>query len=82
MRIVTTIRLPFPNYAAEEVPMKHLNNEINFDALKSDFSAVCDTVNKDNNTVTLSLKNNRKVYLMSEDNYDNVRHFVISKMVL
>ena len=52
--------------------------EINFTCLKNDFDTICDQVNQDKETVTLTLKNNRKVYIMPEENYNKVERFVIT----
>ena len=52
--------------------------EINFESLKSDFDAVCNQVNDDKEVLTLTLKSNRKVYIMPEDNYDSIERFVIT----
>lgn len=54
--------------------------EINFNSLKNDFDAICDQVNQDKEAVTLTLKNNRKVYIMPEENYDKVERFVITTL--
>ncbi len=52
--------------------------EINFNSLKNDFDAICDQVNQDKEAVTLTLKSNRKVYIMPEESYDKVERFVIT----
>ena len=54
--------------------------EINFNSLKNDFDAICDQVNQDKEAVTLTLKNNRKIYIMPEENYDKVERFVITTL--
>lgn len=53
-------------------------NEISFTSFKNNFDAICDQVNENNETVTLTLKSNRKVYIMPEDSYDNIERFVIT----
>ena len=53
-------------------------NEINFTSLKNNFNTICDQVNEKKETVTLTLKNNRKVYIMSEDNYDSIDRFFVT----
>ena len=45
--------------------------EITFTSLKNDFDAICDEVNQDKEAVTLTLKSNRKVYIMPEESYYN-----------
>lgn len=52
--------------------------EINFDSLKSDFDAVCNQVNEDKEVLTLTLKSNRKVYIMPEENYDSIQTFFVT----
>lgn len=54
--------------------------EINFNSLKNDFDAISDLVNQDKETVTLTLKSNRKVYIMPEESYDKVERFVITTL--
>lgn len=53
-------------------------NEIDFTSLKNNFNTICNQVNEDKETVTLTLKNNRKVYIMSEDSYDSIDRFFIT----
>lgn len=57
--------------------MKDTVKEMDFISLKRNFDAVCDNVNENGEAVALNLKSGRKVYLMSEENYDNISHFVI-----
>ncbi len=52
--------------------------EITFNTLQNDFDALCEQVNQDKEAITLTLKSNRKVYIMSEENYDNIERFVIT----
>ena len=54
--------------------------EITFTFLKNDFDAICDEVNQDKEAVTLTLKSNRKVYIMPEESYDNIERFVITTL--
>ena len=54
--------------------------EINFNSLKNDFDAICDQVNQDKEAVTLTLKSNRKVYIMPEESDDKVERFVITTL--
>lgn len=54
--------------------------EITFTSLKNDFDAICDEVNQDKEAVTLTLKSNRKVYIMPEESYDNIERFVITTL--
>lgn len=57
-------------------------NEINFTTLNENFDAICNQVNQEKEAVTLTLKGNRKVYIMPEENYDQISHFMISKVTL
>ena len=52
--------------------------EITFNSLKKDFDTICDQVNENKEAVTLTLKSNRKVYIMPEENYDKIERFVIT----
>lgn len=60
--------------------MKNLVNELDFATLKNNFDTVCDEVNESGETVTLTLKSNRKVYIMPEENYNNVSRFIITSL--
>lgn len=53
-------------------------NEISFTSLKNDFDTICNQVNEGKETVTLTLKNNRKVYIMPEEGYDNIDRFIVT----
>lgn len=55
-------------------------NEINFETLNEKFETICDEVNAGNEAVTLTLKSGRKVYIMPEDNYNNISRFVIAQV--
>ena len=50
---------------------------INFTDLSENFDSVCNTVNGEKEAVTLTLKSNRKVYIMPEEDYDSIQHFII-----
>lgn len=50
---------------------------INFTDLSKNFDSVCNTVNGEKEAVTLTLKSNRKVYIMPEEDYDSIQHFII-----
>ncbi|MBO5033068.1 MAG: hypothetical protein J6C19_01575 [Lachnospiraceae bacterium] len=51
--------------------------EINFTSLKNDFDKVCGEVNDSREAVALTLKSGRKVFIMPEENYDNISRFVM-----
>lgn len=57
--------------------MKELLKEMDFTTLKNNFDEICDEINKGNETVTLTLKSGRKVFIMPEKNYDNISRYVI-----
>lgn len=57
-------------------------NEISFTSLNENFDAICNQVNNEKEAVTLTLKSNRKVYIMPEENYDQISHFMITKMTI
>ena len=57
--------------------MKSLTKEIDFADLKNNFDRICDDVNNNEN-LTLTLGNGRKVFIMSEKNYDNISRFIIT----
>ncbi len=54
--------------------------EISFNSLNDDFDAICDQVNQGKEAVTLTLKSNRKVYIMPEESYDQIERFVITSL--
>lgn len=56
--------------------------EINFTSLKNNFEAISDQVNGNHETVTVSLKSGRKVYVMPEENYDQIQRFIIPRCSL
>lgn len=55
-------------------------NEIDFTSLKNNFDTICEQVNDEHETVTLTLKNNRKVFFVSEESYDNIDRFFITSL--
>ncbi|GFI22058.1 hypothetical protein IMSAGC011_00831 [Lachnospiraceae bacterium] len=57
--------------------MKESLKEMDFTTLRNNFDQICDEINKGNETVTLTLKSGRKVFIMSEENYDNISRYVI-----
>lgn len=57
--------------------MKESLKEMDFTTLKNNFDEICDEINKGNETVTLTLKSGRKVFIMPEKNYDNISRYVI-----
>lgn len=52
--------------------MKESLKEMDFTTLKNNFDEICDEINKGNETVTLTLKSGRKVFIMAEESYENV----------
>ena len=60
--------------------MKNSVKEMDFVSLKNNFDAVCDDVNEKGESVTLALKSGRKVFIMPEENYDDISHFIIKSV--
>lgn len=60
--------------------MNNTVKEMDFISLKNNFDTICDNVNENGDSVALNLKSGRKVYIMPEENYDNVSHFVIKSV--
>jgi len=50
---------------------------ISFASLRENFDDVCETVNGNRETVTLTLSGNRKVYILPEENYDCIQRVII-----
>jgi len=57
--------------------MKESLKEMDFTTLKNNYDEICDEINKGSETVTLTLKSGRKVFIMPEKNYDNISRYVI-----
>lgn len=57
--------------------MKESLKEMDFTTLKNNFDKICDEINKGDETVTLTLKSGRKVFIMPEKNYNNISRYVI-----
>lgn len=57
--------------------MKESLKEMDFTTLKNNFDELCDEINKGTETVTLTLKSGRKVFIMPEKNYDSISRYVI-----
>lgn len=55
---------------------------INFTDLRENFDDVCNEVNGEKEAVTLTLKSNRKVYIMPEESYDNIQRFIIPSVTV
>lgn len=56
--------------------MKNLN-EMDFTTLRNNFDEVCYKINSGNEAMALNLKSGRTVYVMPEENYNNISRFVI-----
>lgn len=52
--------------------------ETNFTDLKNNFDTLCKTVNDENQAVSLTLKSNRKVLILPEENYNAIQRFCIT----
>ncbi len=57
-------------------PMKELK-EMDFTSLKNNFNEICDEINSGSKAVSLSLKSGRKVFILPEENYNSISHFVM-----
>ena len=60
--------------------MKDSVKEMDFVSLKNNFDAVCDDVNEKGESVALTLKTGRKVFIVPEENYDDISHFIIKSV--
>ncbi|MCD8038117.1 MAG: hypothetical protein LUE96_03395 [Lachnospiraceae bacterium] len=60
--------------------MKNLITEVDFAAFKNDFDALCDNVNNRREAAALCLESGRKVFILPEDNYDKVSHFIVKSV--
>ena len=60
--------------------MKNSVKEMDFVSLKNNFDAVCDDVNEKGESVALTLKTGRKVFIVPEENYDDMSHFIIKSV--
>lgn len=50
--------------------------EFNFRSLKDKFDAVCEAVNENGASAVLTLDSGRKVYMIPEETYDEISHFM------
>jgi prevent-host-death family protein len=57
--------------------MKNLTKELSYESLRDNFNDVCEQVNSGTDAITLNLKNGRNVYIVPEENYDNISKFVM-----
>ncbi len=53
--------------------------ELDFVSLQKRFDDICEDVNGNRKAVALALKSGRKVFIMPEEKYDNISHFIIKK---
>ncbi len=60
--------------------MNNSVKEMDFVSLKNNFDAVCDDVNEKGESVALTLKTGRKVFIVPEENYDDISHFIIKSV--
>lgn len=59
--------------------MKDLVRETDFTTLKNNFDEICDEVNNGSESIALSLKSGRKVFILPEENYDSIsRIFMVN----
>ena len=57
--------------------MKDLVRETDFTTLKNNFDELCDEINNGDEAVALTLKSGRKVFIMPEENYDNISRIIM-----
>jgi PHD/YefM family antitoxin component YafN of YafNO toxin-antitoxin module len=57
--------------------MKNSTKELSYTSLRDNFNDVCEQINSGNDAMTLNLKSGRKVYIVPEENYDNISKFVM-----
>lgn len=51
--------------------------ELDFVSLETKFDTVCKDVNENGESVVLTLNSGRQVFLMPEEKYDEISHFMI-----
>lgn len=51
--------------------------ELDFVSFKKKFGAICKDVNENGESVVLTLNSGRQVFLMPEEKYDEISHFMI-----
>ena len=54
--------------------------EFNFNSLKDKFETVCEAVNENGASAVLTLNSGRKVFIMPEEQYDNISHFMFKRV--
>lgn len=52
--------------------------EISFESLRNDFHSLCTSINEEKEPVTLTLKSNRKVYILPEEDFNQVQRFCVT----
>jgi len=50
--------------------------EFDFISLKDKFDTVCEDVNENGASAVLTLNSGRKVFILPEEQYDNISHFM------
>lgn len=54
--------------------------ELDFVSLKKKFGTVCKDVNENGESVVLTLNSGRKVFIMPEEKYDDISHFMFKSV--
>jgi PHD/YefM family antitoxin component YafN of YafNO toxin-antitoxin module len=57
--------------------MNNLTKELSYESLRDNFNDVSEQINSGSDAMTLNLKSGRKVYIVPEENYDNISNFVM-----
>ena len=57
--------------------MKDLVREMDFTTLKNNFNELCDEINNGDEAAILRLNSGRKVFILPEENYNNISRIVM-----
>lgn len=60
--------------------MNNAVKEFTFNSLKDKFDAVCEDVNENGASAVLSLNSGRKVFIIPEEQYDNISSFMFKRV--
>lgn len=57
--------------------MKDLVKEMDFTTLRNNFNEVCDEINNGSDAAILTLTSGRKVFILPEENYNNISRLIM-----
>ena len=60
--------------------MDNTVKEFTFNSLRDKFETVCEDVNENGSSAVLTLNNGKKVFLMPEEQYDNISRFMFKRV--